>query len=81
MQFLASSITFMVNITKVEVFVDEHSIGSIEKGKGGTGLPGDVDIPGELMCSSPSGIMDVTKIQRHRESDLWVCCVAADDYI
>ena len=78
MQFLASSITFMVNLREVGVFIDEHCIGHIKK------LPGTiqaVDIPGELKRSSPLGIMNVKEIQCHRESGWWLCCVGADDYI
>ena len=71
----------MVNITKVRVFVDEHSIGSIEKGKGEKRLSGVVGVPGELIRSSPSGNMNVREIQRHRKSGLRICCVGADDYI
>jgi hypothetical protein len=78
MRFLASSITFMVNLREVGVFVDEHCIGRIKK------LPGTiqaVDVPGELKRSSPLSIMNVKEIQCHRESGLWLCCVGADDYI
>jgi hypothetical protein len=65
MQFLASSITFMVNITDVEVFVDEYSIGSIKKKKRLPEVGRAVGVPGELTRSSPSGIMNVREIQCH----------------
>jgi hypothetical protein len=78
MRFLASSITFMVNLREVGVFVDEHCIGRIKK------LPGSIQavgISGELKRSSPLSIMNVKDIQCHRESGLWLCFVGADDYI
>ena len=67
MRFLASSITFMVNLREVRVFVDEHCIGRIKN------LPGTIqaiDVSGELKRSSPLSIMNVEEIQRHRESGL-----------
>jgi hypothetical protein len=71
----------MVNITDVEVFVDEYSIGSIKKKKRLPEVGRAVGVPGELTRSSPSGIMNVREIQCHRESGLWLCCVGADNYI
>ena len=78
MRFLASSITFMVNLREVGVFVDEHCIGRIKK------LPGTIQavgVPGELKRSSPLSIMNVKEIQCHRESGSWLCCVCVDDCI
>ncbi|KAF8432206.1 hypothetical protein L210DRAFT_3763951 [Boletus edulis BED1] len=60
MQFLASSITFMINLREVRVFFDEHCIGCIKK------LPGNirpVAVPRELKCSS--NIMNVEEFQCH----------------
>jgi hypothetical protein len=67
MRFLASSITFMVNLREVGVFVDEHCIGRIKK------LPGTikaVGVPGGLKHYTPLNTMNVKKIQCHRESGL-----------
>jgi hypothetical protein len=77
MRFLASSITFMVNLREVGVFVDEYCIGRIKK------LPGTiqaVEVPGELKRSSPLSIMNVKDIQCHRERGLWLRCVGTVDY-
>ena len=65
MRFLASSITFMVKLEEVEVFVDEHRIGHIKKIPGITQAIG---VPGGLKRSSPQSIMNVKEIQCHRES-------------
>ncbi|KAF8549066.1 hypothetical protein OG21DRAFT_1500623 [Imleria badia] len=63
LRFLASSITFMVNLREVGVFVNGHCIGRIKK------FPGTVQgvgIPGELRLSSrPLSIMNVKEIQCH----------------
>lgn len=78
MQFLASSITFMVNLREVRVFVDEHCIGCIKKS---TEIVQAIAVPGELKHSSPSGIMSVKEIQRHRESGVCLCYARHDDYV
>ncbi|KAG6379359.1 hypothetical protein JVT61DRAFT_11822 [Boletus reticuloceps] len=62
MRFLASSITFMINLREVGVFFDEHCIGCIKK------LPGNIRpvvVPRELKCSSSSNIMNVEELQCH----------------
>ncbi|KAF8552603.1 hypothetical protein OG21DRAFT_1443221 [Imleria badia] len=62
LRFLASSITFMVNLRDVGVFVAEHCIGRIKK------LPGTVQgvcVSGQLKRSSPLSIMNVKEIQCH----------------
>lgn len=78
MQFLASSITFMVNLSNVKVFIDEHCIGRIKKLSGAVQV---VDIPGELRRSSPASIMIMEEVQRHGKPGLCLGCVGADDYI
>ncbi|KAF8415202.1 hypothetical protein L210DRAFT_3465017 [Boletus edulis BED1] len=62
MRFLASSITFMVNLRELGVFFDEHCIGCIKKFPG-TIQP--VPVPGELKRSSPLNIMNVIELQYH----------------
>lgn len=64
MRFLASSITFMVRLSEVGVFVDGHCIGRIKK------LPRTIQAVGvsdELHRSSPLGVMNVQEIQCRRE--------------
>ncbi|KAG6375323.1 hypothetical protein JVT61DRAFT_3551 [Boletus reticuloceps] len=76
MRFLASSITFMVNLRELGVFFDEHCIGCIKK------FPGTIQpvaVPGELKRSSPLNIMNVIELQYHRESDLCLCHVGANE--
>ena len=71
MRFLASSITFMVRLSEVGVFVDEHCIGRIKK------LPRTVQVVGvseELQRSSPLNIMNVQDIQCRCESSF--LCIA-----
>ncbi|KAF8125469.1 hypothetical protein EV363DRAFT_1402460 [Boletus edulis] len=66
MRFLASSITFMVNLRELGVFFDEHCIGCIKK------FPGTIQpvaIPGELKRSSPLNMMNVIELQYHLELD------------
>jgi len=65
MRFLATSITFMVHLESVAVFLDENCIGRIEKTPG----PAEnIDLPDALNHSSPSETMVVTRLQRHRRS-------------
>lgn len=65
MRFLATSITFMVHLKDVKVSIDERCIGHINKSPG----LGAVDPPIELKHSSPSKLMVVNRLQRHRKHD------------
>jgi len=64
MRFLASSIMFMVNLTEVRVFVDEHRIGRIKK-LSGKGRIQAIDVPRELKRSSLLSIMNAKEIRCH----------------
>ena len=64
MRFLASSITFMVHLTNVCVFLDNHPMGSVEKTSvksQSIGLPQGIE---ELDNKEIS--MDIDEIQHHR---------------
>ena len=63
MRFLATSITFMAHLETVEVFLDRDCLGCINKTTGHTEV---VDSPISLPHSSPSGMMAVHQLQRHR---------------
>jgi len=64
MRFLASSITFMVNINDIAVFFDNYRIGHLMKSPG---VARNIPIPEALKCSSPMNIMNVKAVQCHRE--------------
>ena len=64
MRFLATSITFMVHLKDVRVVLDGHCIGRISKFPG---LVESVDLPIEFKHSSPSKMMVVNKLKRHRK--------------
>lgn len=65
MRFLATSITFMVHLKSVAVFLDEICIGRIEKTPE---LAEIIGLPYALNRSSPSKTMVVNQLQRHRRS-------------
>ena len=67
MRFLASSITFMVNINHIAVFFDKYRIGYLKKSPGAAHI---IAIPEALKCSSPTNIMNVRAVQSHRKSSL-----------
>ncbi|KAI6101844.1 hypothetical protein F5141DRAFT_272169 [Pisolithus sp. B1] len=62
MQFLASSITFMVQLKDVTVFFDDCRVGQISKS---LGQPQVTPIPIELERSSPEKNMIVKSVQQH----------------
>lgn len=65
MRFLASSITFMMHLTNVRVFLDNHCIGNIEKSSVKSQT---VDLPkGAEVSNVKEVIMNVKEIQHHRE--------------
>ena len=64
MRFLATSITFMVHLKDVRVVLDGRCIGRISKFPG---LVESVDLPIEFKHSSPSKMMAVNKLERHRK--------------
>ncbi|KIJ65764.1 hypothetical protein HYDPIDRAFT_186930 [Hydnomerulius pinastri MD-312] len=63
MRFLASSITFMVNLRDVVVFFDDYHIGHIKKS---SEPPRSINVPVEMERSSPENIMHVKEVQCHR---------------
>ncbi|KAF8125310.1 hypothetical protein EV363DRAFT_1299278 [Boletus edulis] len=65
MQFLASSITFMVCLEKVAVFFDGRRVGQITKS---LGQSQPIPIPNELGRSSLEHIMTVKSVEKHRKS-------------
>ncbi|KAI6027972.1 hypothetical protein PISMIDRAFT_91498 [Pisolithus microcarpus 441] len=68
MQFLASSITFMVQLKDVTVFFNDCRVGQINKS---LGQPQVIPIPTELKRSSPEKNMIVKSVQQYRKfSDL-----------
>ena len=71
MRFLASSITFTVNLRAVGVFFDGHPVGHINKSPE---ISQTIDIPKEMKRSSPKNIMHVKKLQRHRECASAIVC-------
>ncbi|KAH0828805.1 hypothetical protein J3R83DRAFT_3253 [Lanmaoa asiatica] len=62
MRFLATSITFMVHLKDVGVFLNEHCIGHIEKFPG---MAKAVDLPVALERSSPSKMVVVDRLECH----------------
>lgn len=64
MRFLAASITFMVHLGGVAVFLDEKCIGRIEKT---TGLAEIINFP---IVFNHSKAMVVDRLRRHRRSRL-----------
>jgi hypothetical protein len=59
-RFLASSITFMVHIRSVSVFLDCHRLSHLTKS---SGVPKELGLPKGLKSSSGSGLMNVTGLQ------------------
>ncbi|KAG2126877.1 uncharacterized protein EDB93DRAFT_1257371 [Suillus bovinus] len=61
-RFLASSITFMVHLRSVSVFLDSHRLAHLTKS---SGVPRELELPKALKKSSGSGLMNVktTRIQ------------------
>lgn len=59
-RFLASSITFMVHIRSVSVFLDSHRLAHLTKS---SGVPKEFGLPKGLKNSSGSGLMTVTAVQ------------------
>ena len=64
MQFLATSITFMVHLKDVTVFFDRHRVGQIKKSKG---QPLVITIPSEIERQSPEKNMIVNSVQQYRK--------------
>ncbi|KAI6022005.1 hypothetical protein EDC04DRAFT_2937394 [Pisolithus marmoratus] len=64
-QFLASSITFMVHLKDVTVFFDNRPVGQIIKSVGQSQA---IPIPSELERSSPEKIMFVESVRQYRKS-------------
>ena len=62
-RFLATSITFMVHLTNVRVFLDGHRIGSIEKSSVGSEC---ITLPQEIKKSGNEIIMCIEEIEYHR---------------
>ncbi|KAF8119633.1 hypothetical protein EV363DRAFT_1461533 [Boletus edulis] len=70
MQFLASSITFMVRLENVAIFFDGRRVGQINKSLGHS-QP--IPITDELWRSSPENIMMVKLVEKHRKSFHHLC--------
>lgn len=71
MRFLASSITFTVNLRAVVVFFDGHRVGYINK------IPEPaqpINVPTEMKRSSPKNIMHVREVQCHSECAHAIVC-------
>ena len=62
-RFLASSITFMVHLLEVSVFLDGKRLSKLTKDPG---VPQSATIPKGLKVSSPQGMMHVTGIKTTR---------------
>jgi hypothetical protein len=62
-RFLASSITFMVHLSDVSVFLDDKRLARLTKA---SGIPKAIDIPKGLQSSSRLEIMNVTGVQTTR---------------
>ena len=63
-RFLASSITFMKQLSDVSVFLDDTRISHLKKQPG---IPKTVGVPRGLKNTSPRGIMQVRDIQTTRQ--------------
>lgn len=59
-RFLASSITFMVHLRSVSVFLDSHRLAHLAKSPG---VPKELGLPKVLKNSSSSGLMSVKSVQ------------------
>ncbi|KAG2339109.1 hypothetical protein BDR05DRAFT_1062316 [Suillus weaverae] len=59
-RFLASSITFMVHLRSVSVFLDSHRLAHLTKSPG---VPRELELPKVLKKSSGSGLMSVKSVQ------------------
>ena len=68
-QFLASSITFMVHLKNVAVFLDDSRVAQVSKS---LGLPQTIPIPAELKRLSP----EVKSISQNRKSFKRSCFVS-----
>ncbi|KAI6152579.1 hypothetical protein BKA82DRAFT_4013016 [Pisolithus tinctorius] len=64
MQFLASSITFMVDLKDVTVFFDDYLVGQINKSLGQSQA---IPIPAELVRWTPEKNLIVKSVERHRK--------------
>lgn len=64
LRFLATSITFTVNLRAVAVFLDDHHVGHIQKS---LEPPRTISVREEMKRSSPKNIMHVKEVQCHRE--------------
>ncbi|KAI6017065.1 hypothetical protein EDC04DRAFT_2608171 [Pisolithus marmoratus] len=65
MQFLSSSITFMIHLKNVTVFFDHHHVGQIHKSLGQSQV---IPIPTELKWQSPVGNMTMDSVQQYGKS-------------
>ena len=72
-QFLASSITFMVHLKNVAVFLDDSRVAQVSKS---LGLPQTIPIPAELKRLSPETNMEVKSISQNRKSFKRSCFVS-----
>lgn len=71
MRFLASSITFTVNLRAVGVFFDGHRVGHINK----VPEPAQtINVPEEMKRYSPKNIMYVKEVQCHSECAYVIVC-------
>lgn len=71
-RFLASSITFMVHLREVSVFLDDHRLAKLSKD---SGMPQGLGTPKGLKASSPFGMMHVKTIHSTRKCLNRVCAV------
>ncbi|KAF8431347.1 hypothetical protein L210DRAFT_3487780 [Boletus edulis BED1] len=76
MQFLASSIVFMVHLKEVTVFFDHHCVGQVKKSLGQSQA---VPIPAELGRWSPKKNMFVESVQQYCKSSRHLC-LRSDSY-
>ncbi|KAI6094603.1 hypothetical protein EDD16DRAFT_1721508 [Pisolithus croceorrhizus] len=65
MQFLSSSITFVIHLKNVTVFFDHHRVGQIHKSLGQSQV---IPIPTELKRQSSVGNMTVDSVQQYGKS-------------
>lgn len=82
-RFLASSITFMVHIRSVSVFIDTHRLAHLTKSPG---VPRELELPKVLKKSSGSGLMSVKSVQSAGEpspyywSSIWLMHYSSYSY-
>lgn len=67
-RFLASSITFMVHLKEVSVYLDDRRISRLTKDPG---APKSISISKGLKRTSPTGIMHVKEVQTTRKGRFW----------